>query len=459
MKMQLAEIANAVQAKNDISQWAGTEISSVAFDSRKLTAGALFIPLVGANDGHDYLANAREHGAVATFWQSGHLGEPTDFPVLEVADPLKALQKLAQYYLVKVNPRVIAVTGSDGKTTTKDMIAAILSQRFNVHKTQGNYNNEIGVPTTILSMETNTEILVLEMGMDRPGQLDFLSRLVEPDITVITMIGEAHIEFFGTRDKIADAKMEITNGLKEDGYFIYNGDEPLLRQRAKSVSQNQLTFGNKKSDDLCAMTIETTKDQTSFTLATYPEMTFTIPLLGAYNVNNAMAAISVGQILRIKPEEMRVALAHFSLTKNRTQWLTGARGESILSDIYNSNPTAMKAVLTAFQEVPVTGRRIAVLGDMLELGDQSATLHRSVATAIRPDKLTGIYLYGDEIKPLADELKRNPTYQEHVHYFKKTEKQLMISELVAQVHPDDAVLLKASNGMHLDEVLKQLQLV
>ena len=301
MKMQLSEIAKTVSAQNDISAWQTVEISSVAFDSRELKPGALFVPLVGERDGHTFIDKAIENGAAATFWQADHGDVPTDIPVIVVDDALKALQALSKHYLLKINPRVVAITGSNGKTTTKDMVASILATQFNVTKTQDNFNNEIGVPITILSMEPNTEMLVVEMGMDRPGQLDFLSRLVAPDIAIITMIGEAHIEFFGTRDKIADAKMEIVNGLKDDGLFIYDGDEPLLQQRAQTVSQRQLTFGHSAEDDVNETAMTPTPVNTTFTTNLWPDTTFDVPMIGDYNVNNALAALCVAKTYRIAP--------------------------------------------------------------------------------------------------------------------------------------------------------------
>ena len=457
MKMQLAEIAQAVAAENDYSRWQDLEITRVHFDSRKLKAGALFVPLVAANDGHDYIGNAQQNGAVAAFWQLGHPGKPTDFPVLEVRDPLKALQQLAKYYLNKVDPRVIAITGSDGKTTTKDMTAAILAPHSNVVKTQGNFNNEIGVPITILNMSTNTETLVIEMGMDRPGQLDFLSRLVAPDVAIITMIGEAHIEFFGTRDKIADAKMEITHGLKEDGVLIYDGDEPLLRERTADLAQRTKTFGQQDNNDLYPTEVTAGSKQIDFKLNQYPDTEFNLPLLGVYNVNNAMAALTVGSLFQIQPQQMQAALANLQLTKNRTQWLTGAQGEQILSDVYNANPTAMMAVLRAFAAVPVKGQRIAVLGDMLELGEQAPALHAGIATAIDSTKIEQVYLLGPIMQALATELARNPAFKGRVHYYPLNKKLTLITDLLATVTVDDAVLLKASNGLHLDEVLRALQ--
>ena len=294
MKMKLAEIAKAIGAENNIEQWKDVEITSVAFDSRQLDSGALFIPLQGAQDGHQYVGSAFANGAVASLWASDHdITTEDNQPILVVDDPLESLQKLSKYYLHKINPIVVAVTGSNGKTTTKDMTASILSTQLNVTKTHANFNNEIGVPVTLLNMESSTEVVVVEMGMDRPGQLDFLSKLTSPDFAVITMIGEAHIEFFGTRDKIADAKMEITHGLKEDGTFIYNGDEPLLQERATKLDQYKVTFGRQLTNDLYATSVNQHETSIDFKVNEWPDEEFTIPMVGEYNVNNALAAIAV----------------------------------------------------------------------------------------------------------------------------------------------------------------------
>jgi UDP-N-acetylmuramoyl-tripeptide--D-alanyl-D-alanine ligase len=428
----------------------------VAFDSRQLHPGDLFVPLQGERDGHEFLASAAAHGAAATFIAADHAPITTTMPQLRVDDPLVALQKLARYYLMmKVNPKVVAVTGSNGKTTTKDMTAAVLATQYHVVKTPENFNNEIGVPFTILSMDTNTEVLVVEMGMDRPGQLLALSDLAQPDVAVITMIGEAHIAFFKTREKIADAKMEIVSGLKEDGLFVYNGDEPLLRERASQVAQEQKTFGLDPENNLYARHIQPFEDHTEFDLSRWPDLHFTIPVMGEYNVPNALAAILVGRRFHIKPEAIQHALANFKITANRTQWLTGDAGEAILSDVYNANPTAMKAVLHDFGEFPCAGRRIAVLGDMLELGEASPSLHASVATALEPDQIPVVYLYGDEIRPLVDALATKYPASA-LRYFPKDQQQALINSLQEEVGYQDMVLLKASHGLHLEKVLQAL---
>lgn len=454
MKMQLAEVARAlnIEAKEE---WEDISITSVCFDSRKIESGALFIPLVAENDGHKYVEAAINGGAVATLWQEDHSENiPDSIAVLPVSDTLVALQQLGKHYLMKINPKVVAITGSNGKTTTKDMTAAVLATQFNVHKTFANFNNEIGVPMTILSMEPNTEVLVVEMGMDRYGQLDFLSKLAEPDVAVITMIGEAHIEFFGTRDHIADAKMEITHGLKEDGELVINGDEPLLTTKAKEVSQEVLTFGS-LDNNMRAMDIVSDATKTSFKVATWPEVDFTINMIGAYNVFNALAALSVGNIYHIPVDKMQKALASFDLTANRTEWLEAKNGAKILSDVYNSNPTAVKEVLYAFEQVPTEGKRIIVLGDMLELGEKAAEMHSDLAQAINPDRIDSVYLCGELMGYLAEKL-REKFDATQIHHYQKDDLLTLTSDLKNELMPDDIVLLKASHGIHLENVVSEL---
>lgn len=455
MKMQLAEIAKALNTTCEGDDQ--TIITSVAFDSRKITAGGLFVPLEGERDGHDFVAGAINNGASATLWKKGHPNKPDNIAVLEVDDPLSAMQSLAHYYLGKVNPTVIGITGSNGKTTTKDMTAAVLSKRFNVHKTQANYNNEIGVPMTILEMKPNTEILVLEMGMDHAGQLHRLSKLTHPDVTVITMIGEAHIEFLGTRAHIADAKMEITDFLSEDGEFIYNGDEPLLRERAKKVDQAKATFGFEKNDTVYATGFRSYKHHATFTINDSDQQ-FSIPMIGKHNVSNAMAAICVGRHFGESDEKIASSLANLTPTANRMEWEKGDVGEDIMSDVYNSNPTAVRAVVSSFGqiEVPDGSRRIAVLGDMLELGKQSASLHAKLADCLDPQVINEVYLYGAEMKNLYDAL-QDKYAPEHLHYYKQDQMQHMIDDLKNDIKPNDIVVLKGSRGMHLEKVLDRLR--
>lgn len=456
MKMKLAEIAKAVNVENDISTFADVEVTSVAFDSRQVEPGALFVPLVGQQDGHRFVDSAFQNGATASFWSKDHPLDTTNQAVLVVDDPLTALQELGKYYLSKINPLVIAVTGSNGKTTTKDMIASILATQMNVTKTYENFNNHIGVPVTLLNMDANTEAVVVEMGMDHFGELDFLSKMVQPNVAVITMIGEAHIEFFGSRDKIADAKMEITHGLQEDGTFIFNGDEPLLQERAQTITQDKLSFGRQLENDLYATSVQLNDHSITFSVNEWPDREFTLPMIGEYNVNNALAALSVGKLLRISADNMQTALKNVELTENRAQWVTGVNDVKILSDVYNSNPTAAKQVLHAFSATKTEGKRIAVLGDMLELGQQADKMHASLASELDSEKIQSVYLIGPHMLALKAVLEKS--YPDTaIHYYSVEEKPQLITDLKNEITKDDIVMIKASHGLHLEDVLTGLQ--
>lgn len=455
MKMQLSEVARALGIESE-DQYDQITITSVSFDSRSLEQGALFVPLIASNDGHEFVEAAKQNGACAALWQKDHENRPQGIPLLIVDDTLEALQKIGKYYLQKINPKVVAITGSNGKTTTKDMIAAVLSTQFNVAKTRDNFNNHIGVPMTVLSMEPNTEILVVEIGMDHFGELDHLVHLVDPDVAVITMIGEAHIEFFKTRDRIADAKMEITHALKEDGLLVYNGDEPLLIERAEKLDFETKTFGTGANVDLQAQNIVSDAEKTSFRVKQWPELNFTIPMIGAYNVKNALAALCVGSEFQIDPRSMVKALEHFDLTRNRTEWVKASNGADVLSDVYNSNPTACAEVLKAFQNAETTGRRYAVLGDMLELGEQGPKMHAGFADKIDPKKVDEVFLCGPLMKNLAEAL-TDKFDQGKIHHYATGEKEQLVSDLKERLRSEDMVMLKGSHGIHLEDVLAELR--
>ena len=261
MNLLIKEIVAAVEGINYAQHLDDQTISSVEFDTRKVRENSLFVPLKGARDGHDFIPQAIDNGASLVLSEK-ELSE--DIAYIKVEDTLIALQKLSRFYLEKSAPKVIGITGSNGKTTTKDMTAAVLSQAFKTYKTQGNYNNHIGLPYTILSMPEDTEMLVLEMGMDHKGEIEVLSNLATPDIAAITLIGESHIEYLGSRAGIAEAKMEITSGLKKEGILIIPNDEPLLKRLIVDISQEVESFGIDTQATLSASILSETKVDTQF---------------------------------------------------------------------------------------------------------------------------------------------------------------------------------------------------
>lgn len=454
MKLTLREMATILNAP--IQNEADVAVTSTAFDSRQVKPGGLFIPLVADNDGHHYVDAAESNGATVALWQADHQNVPSHLPIIIVPDTLAAYQQLASHYLSQVDPLVVAVSGSNGKTTTKDFIAAIGQTSYKTVKTPENFNNEIGVPQTILSMPTDTELLVIEIGMDHPGDLTFLSKLVKPDIALLTMIGEAHIEFFKTRERIADGKMEIINGLKEHGHLVFNGDEPLLLERVgQHAHLLHDSFGLNSTNDLFASEIDMTPVQASFK-TNQSAQRFTIPMTGRYNVTNTLSAITVGHLLHISDEKIAQALAEAPITENRTEWLDGQFGGKILSDVYNSNPTAAKEVLHFFADTPTQGKRIAVLGDMLQLGDASPALHASLMENLNPDKIAHVYLVGEEIKSLEEALL--PIYPAGtVKRYAIDDPESLLKDLLADLTPDDTIMLKGSHGVHLENIVNQLK--
>lgn len=445
MKLTIKEIAQVLGISGIVDE---REISSVEFDSRKIEKNGLFVPLPGTRDGHDFVRAAKENGAIVTLWQKDRVEVPSDLVILPVADVTKAFQTLAQYYKQKIGPKTVAITGSNGKTTTKDMTASVLAQKYRTYKTQGNYNNDLGVPYTMLHMPDDTEVLILEMGMDHAGEIHFLSQLGQPDVAAITLIGEAHLENLGSRKNIAKAKMEIVDGLAKDGALFVPADEPLLADLIAPISQEVQTFGLAQGD-LQATIINETSESTSFVVN---EETFVIPVLGGYNVKNALIAYGVGRYLGLSSEQIKNGLAQVELTKNRTQWLQAKNGAKLLSDVYNANPTAMRLVLESFGRLTLPGRRIAVLADMLELGPDSLAMHASMAEAI-VDRYDFVYLYGEQMQALANRL----TELNVPHaYFIPAQRQAFLEQVQQEIKPSDSVILKGSNGMQLSELVALL---
>lgn len=448
MKLTIKEVAALFGADHITDE---TVINQVEFDSRKVQAGDLFVPLAGVRDGHDFIDAAAKNGAVAAFWSRDSQELPAGVTKIPVADPLAAMQQLAVYYKKKLAPKTVAITGSNGKTTTKDLTAAVLSQQFITYKTQGNYNNNIGMPYTILHMPDDCQLLVLEMGMDHAGELTELSVMGQPDAAAITIIGEAHIENLGSRAGIAAAKMEIVQGLATKGLLLVPTDEPLLLPLLAGLSQQVTTFGIQQGD-ISATVIAESKERTVFEVA---GKTFEIPVIGAYNVKNALIAYGFGKHFGLSDSQIAQGLATVQLTKNRTQWLTAKNGAQVLSDVYNANPTAMALVLDTFGKLQTSdGRKLAVLADMLELGPDSRQMHAAMAAHI-DDSYDTVFLYGTEMTALLNALTEKDA-DLTVYHFDKPNKSALIQMIKAELGPADSILLKGSNGMGLSEVVEAL---
>ena len=451
MKLTLQEIASVVGAQNDVSLFEDLTINAIEFDSRQIKTGDLFLPLQGARDGHEFIDTAFANGAVATFSEKNIT---SDYPYILVVDCLKAFQDLAQYYLEKMRVDVIAITGSNGKTTTKDMIAAILATTYKTYKTQGNYNNEIGLPYTVLHMPDDTEKIVLEMGQDHLGDIALLSNLTHPHIAVVTLIGEAHLEFFGSREKIAEGKMQITQGMDGHGILIAPADK--IINSFLPEKQKVIRFG--ADEDIFVTELEEHKNYLNFK-TNFLDNEIKLPVTGKYNATNAMIASYVGKLLNVSEEKIISALAQLNLTRNRTEWKKAANGADILSDVYNANPTAMKLILETFSSIPANngGKKIAVLADMKELGDSELALHAAMIASLDPAVIDRIFLFGPLMQALADEVAQVYSVGKW-YYFAQVDQ---VDELTEQIQkvlgPNDQILLKGSNSMKLAQVVECLE--
>lgn len=435
-------------------------VRSVEFDSRKVTSGSLFVPLTGGTtDGHDYVDQAIESGAKVTFWSSQNHTKPIGrINVIEVDDTLHAFQALANYYRRLLNPVVVGVTGSNGKTTTKDMTSQVLIAKYYVHKTQGNYNNEIGLPYTLLQMPEETQVAVVEMGMSDFGEIAHLSCIAQPNIAAITIIGESHLEFLGSRQGIAQAKLEILQGLSEDGCFIYPQDEPLIQSEMPEInaSISQMSFGFSDEADVYAYDLMEHQNQTFFKTNLDENVVCMIPVMGSYNVTNALVALSVAHQLQVPMEQAIFQLSQFQLTANRLEWLQMPNGAQILNDAYNASPTSMKAVLRTLTRVNISsqGRKLAVLGDIRELGPDTATYHESIAEEINVDKIEKLYLFGPNMVHLYRKL--SLVYDADDLFYEESNHQTLIDQLTVDIQPQDIVLMKSSLGVDLLQVVTAL---
>ncbi|PAV29913.1 UDP-N-acetylmuramoylalanyl-D-glutamate--2,6-diaminopimelate ligase [Virgibacillus profundi] len=427
-------------------------IDEVITDSRAESAKSLFIPIIGDNfDGHDYVKQAINNGAAAVLWDKGiELPEfmPTDFPVFFVDDTIAALQKTASHYRAEINPIVIGITGSNGKTTTKDLVAAVVQSTYRAHYTDGNFNNHIGLPLTILSMKRDTEVLILEMGMSDFGEIDLLSKIAKPDYAIITNIGESHIEYLGSRKGISSAKLEIMNSLKDDGYVIIDGDEDLLKHIHKQ--KNVITCGFTIHNDVLIKNVDIKLNHTTFELADGSE--YSVPLLGKHHALNAAYAITLGKQLGIDQEKCQKALQSLKLTSMRFEMIKGPNDVSIINDAYNASPTSMKAAIEVVKQMEGFTDKVLILGDVLELGKYSEELHRSVAEVI-DIPINTVLTYGKDAENISTAVKKNKSYI-HCNHF--TSKEELIDALQDHLNKDSLLLFKASRGLKFELLIEEI---
>lgn len=438
----LHQIAESIQA-NYVGSSA--TISGISTDTRTIKQGDLFIALRGPNfDAHDFAANAVAQGATAVMVER-QLKLPV--PQLIVTDTRLALGQLAAAWRQQFKIPVIALTGSNGKTTVKEMTAAICSQRGAVLATQGNLNNDIGVPLTLLQINNTHQFAVIELGANHHGEIEYLTQLVKPDIALINNAGPAHLEGFGSLEGVAKAKGEIYSGLSQEGIAVINADDvyaPLWQQLC--TGHKTIRFGIKNPAEVGAKwQIDQFGSQLQLRTP-LGEITLRLQLLGYHNVMNAMAAAAAATAFGFTPEEIKAGLEAVKPVKGRLQLKIGKQGSRIIDDTYNANPASFKAALDVLSVFP--GQRFVALGDMGELGDAGIPLHQEVGAYAKLAGVQRLYTVGKLARHAAD------SFGDVAHAF--TEHPQMISALQSDLSSDVTLLVKGSRSMHMEHVVNAL---
>ncbi len=456
MELDCREIARATGGKI-IGGDTHTIVKGVSIDSRTLMPGEWFVPLQGENtDGHNFVEEVLQKGAAGSFFAKPCTLDAKSLPgtIIEVEDTLKALQDMAGYYRQKFSLQVIGITGSSGKTTTKDLLASILKPHLKVLKTEGNYNNQIGLPLTLLKLTSEHEAAVLELGMNRAGEIEKLTRISNPGWGIITNIGEAHIELLGSRENIARAKGELMNVMGKEGIIILNGDDPYLREMGESFGGKVYYYGWEESADLRGNKYTYKDGRTDFEVV-FPRgerKHYYLPLPGKHNASNALAALAVGYLLGVEVDKLDFELTEFDFSGGRMQMMKSVEGAKIIDDSYNANPSSMKASLEVLEEIEVSGARIAVLGDMFELGNMAEEAHREVGRKIARSKIDYLVAVGELARYIAEEARQDKL---QVYICKNKEEAWECLRNLPRSE-ENCFLIKGSRGMNLEELVAKL---
>src|SRR5436309_8121583 len=448
---QIAEFAGVAVSSGDSK----VSIGKISTDSRRLKRGELFVALRGENfDGHNFVESAAKAGAAGAVVDSSWEGKvPENFALIRVKDTLQAYQKLAANYRKSLSLNVVAITGSNGKTSTKDFAAAVLARRFQVTKTQGNFNNQVGLPRTILEATSRDEVAIWEIGMNHPGEVAALAKLAEPDVAIITNIGVAHIEFMGSREAVATEKGALVEAVGAQGTVILNGDDPFTKSIAVRARAKVILAGT-TTGTIRAGEISQTENGTDFTiLEGAHRCRAQLPVPGLHMVQNALLAVAVGRVFGLSLEDCAAGLTAAPLAKARLQ-IKEIGGVEFIDDSYNANPDSMKAALRTLVELPADGKRIAVLGEMKELGSQSDQSHREVGEIAAAFGVDCVIAIGSVAAAIAEAAAHGGLKNSAV-VRSTSEAVELLSQIAA---PGDLVLIKGSRAARTEQVIEQFAL-
>lgn len=448
-KMTLGEIAVATGGRI-LSGDENFKITKITTDSRESKEGGLFIAIVGERfDAHNFASDFLTHGGEAVIVERELPGKR----VVLVSDTRKALGNLAAHYRAGFNIPMVGITGSVGKTSTKDMIESVLSQKFNALATKGNFNNDIGLPLTLFRLDRSHQVAVVEMGMNHMGEIARLSSIARPDIAVITGVGTAHIGNLGSRASILKAKLEILEGLSPEGIVVLNGDSKLLWGVRGSLPYKTIYYGIKNAGcDVVAYDIVLGAEKSKFKVKFADKaQTVHINVVGEHHIYNALAAIAVGGILKMNTAEIVTGISKFKVGSMRQNIIT-AGGVKIIEDCYNASLDSMESSLKVLYQVGGKGRKIAVLGDILETGSYAEEIHRKVGKMVAEYNFDMLVTLGGDAKFIAKQAEQGELA--NVKCFDNNTEALEF--LKSYVKSGDTLLFKASRGMKLEEISKGL---
>lgn len=428
------------------------EVSAVTTDSRKVEKDALFVAIPGARvDGHSFIPQVMENGALAALTER-ELPE-LDTPYIQTASSLQAVKDLAEFYLQQLQIPVVGITGSVGKTSTKEMIASILSQRYRTLKTEGNFNNELGLPLTVFRLRGDDEIAVLEMGISDFGEMHRLAKIARPDTAVLTNIGWCHLENLKDRDGILRAKTEIFDYLQDNGHIVLNGDDDKLATVQEVRGIRPVRFGLDSGNEYYADQIEPQGFRGIRCTLHTPQgaLSVQIPMPGSHMVYNALAGAAVGQIYDLTLEEIREGIESLEPVAGRFH-IIETENYTVIDDCYNANPVSMKASLNVLKDGP--GRRVAVLGDMGELGTEERELHRQVGSFAGGCGIDALYCAGPLSEAMAEAAHAANPEMEVAHF---ADRDALLEKLSGLLQKGDTILVKASHFMEYGKIVEWLE--
>lgn len=437
--------------------------TAISTDTRRIAPGDLFVPIEGERfDGHDFIQSAVAAGARGVIVRREKAGRYTEssgpaqgVACVAVADTLQALGHLARYHRRRCGTRVVALTGSNGKTTTRAMTAEVVSRRYRSLATIGNLNNEIGVPLTLFRLQPTDEWGVIELGMNHAGEIARLTRICEPEVGLITNIGPAHIGELGSMQAIADAKAELVREMEPNGVAILNGDDPYLAELAVELTMPVIRFGFSEGCVVRAEAWESVGQETHCTLALGgTEVRVRLAAPGRVMVANVLAAAAVGYHLDVPAEDIRAGLEAFRPVSGRMESVSTRNGLSLINDTYNANPDSMRAAFQAFQSLRGEARGIAVLGDMFELGEFAASLHTDVGKWAAESGVVRLYTVGEFAYAVADGAVKGGMAASAVTTGSRSE---IVASLKGILRPGDWVLFKGSRGMAMETVFQAIR--